>query len=189
MGVCNKIILNSLKRCPGEVSLPGIRPRAYAVAKADIVKWPILGAADGTDASVTYKGDFVLAADKKWSVIDIISNKSPVSMEAQGEAESQTVLNKATLKVPSTAKAATAFARTANATDLVYLVQDKAGNYRVVGNEMYNTLTKVGQTLGGSATDDSGTTIEIEVTDIIPAPFYEGKIELEEGIIGEEEDE
>lgn len=189
MAICGKIILNSLKRCPGEVSLPGIRPKAYAIPKSDIVKWPVLGENDGTDAAVTYKGDFVLLAEKKWAEIDIISNKSPVTMETQGESESQSVLNKVSLKVPSTGKKATAFARTANASDLVYIVQDKAGNYRVVGNEANNTLTKVGQVLGATATDDSGTTIEIEVTDCIPAPFYEGKIEVEDGIIGEKGEE
>lgn len=184
MDICGKIMLANLKRCPGVASPAGIFPRAYCVAKADIVKWPTLPPNTGTEASATYVGDFVLAADKHWSVIDLIAEESPVTSEAQGKSYSQTSLNKATLKYPGTDKAATAFARTANAADLVYLVRDKLGNYRVIGSEAYNTLTKVGQALGGAATDDSGTTIEIEVTDIMPAPFYEGKIDTEEGDLG-----
>ena len=184
MDICGKVMLGNLKRCPGISSLAGIYPRAYCVAKADIVKWPTLPENTGTEASATYVGDFVLAADKNWSVIDLIAEESPVTSEVQGKSYNQTSLNKATLKYPGTDKAATAFARAANAADLVYIVRDKLGNYRVIGSEAYNTLTKVGQALGAAATDDSGTTIEIEVTDIMPAPFYEGKIETADGDLG-----
>jgi len=39
------------------------------------------------------------------------------------------------------------------------------------------------QSLGGGPTDAMGTTLEVSVTDIMPAPFYTGKIETAEGDI------
>ena len=46
---------------------------------------------------------------------------------------------------------------------------------------MFNTLTKPSLSIGGEATSDRGTTLEIEVTDSIAAPFYVGSIITDNG--------
>lgn len=183
----NKDLYNSLDWCEGQQVLPGIRRRVYYTPKRSIVKWPKLPsevAANGNFSDLAvYKDDFVLAAGLHWRHLDVVATESPVNCESQGEIPSVTSLNKATFKHPGTEEEATAFARRATSDDMVYLVQQKNGKFRVLGNEMYDTVTKVKQDLGAVVTDKVGTTLEVEVTDLCPAPFYPGKIKLEDGII------
>ena len=65
----------------------------------------------------------------------------------------------------------------------MYLVQQRNGKFRVIGCEEFETDTKPTQALGEGVTGEAGTTIEIEATDLCPAPFYPGKIEAEDGDI------
>lgn len=183
----NKDLYHSLEWCQGKPILPGIRKRLYYTPKRTIVKFPTLpgtvAVAGKMGDLATYEGDFVLTADTKWRYMDVLIGESPVTSDAQGDIPCVTSLNKATFKHPGTEEEATAFARQANNDDIVYLFQQKNGKFRVLGNEMYETVTKVKQELGSGATDKAGTTSEIEVTDLCPAPFYKGKILTEEGTI------
>lgn len=180
-------LYNSLNWCKGTIVLPGIRDRVFYTKKSNIVKWPVLpesideGKTMGALAS--YVGDFVLAADKKWLSLDILTAESPVTSESQGDMPARTFLNKVTFKHAGVEEDATGFARQANADDLVYLVQQRKGKFRVIGNEMFNTDTKPSQELGAGTGDKAGTSLAVEVTDICPAPFYPGKIETEDGDI------
>lgn len=184
MSCNNKDLYSSLGWCQGETVIPGIRQRVYFIPKRNIVKWPTLPTtAETAEDLATYEGSFLLAAEKKWLYLDVLSDKSPVTSETQGEIPSVTTLNKATFKHPGVKKAVTAFARQANNDDMVYLIQTKTGEFRVLGNEMFNTLTKVSTAIGGAVTEEAGTTLEIEVSDVCPAPFYTGKIETEDGEI------
>lgn len=179
-------LYESLNWCDGKTSLPGIRQRVYFVKKSDIVSWPKLPPLEGAKTMgelSTYKGNFVLAADKKWLSLDSLDAKSNVSAESQGEKPSRTSLNKATLKHAGTDEEATGFARQANADNLIYLVQQRNKKFRVMGSEEFDTDTKASQALGEGYTGEAGTTLEIEATDLCPAPFYVGKIEAEEGDI------
>lgn len=180
----------SLEWCEGQTNLPGLRTRLYYIPKSDIVKWPTLpnALADGDSMGElsTYKGNFTLAANKTWKYIDIIVDKSPATAEVQGSKPSKTFLNKATLTIAKTDEEAAGFARIANNSDYVYIVQQKDGKFRVIGNDMYQTNTDVALNLGGEATEDMGTTIDITCTDICHLPFYKGEIVTEDGIINEQ---
>lgn len=178
-------LYESLKFCTGTTVLPGIRQRVYFAAKRDIVMWPSLPApsASAISAAAEYAGNFTLAADKEWNVIDLTLNKGMIECETQGEKPSRTFLNKATLSHPHTDAAAAAFARQAVADDLVYIIQQRDGKYRVLGNEMFETDSKPKLSTGEGATGEAGLTIEIEVTDICPAPFYKGTLKTEDGEI------
>lgn len=186
---CFSSLYEGLPWCQGSPVLPGIRGRVYYIAKSDIVKWPTLPKEVDTTTGgkmqdlAVFTGDFELAADKKWLVLDVVDKSSSLSSEAQGEQPCITSLNKATFVHPGTKQNITAFCRQANCDDLVYIVFEKTGEARVVGNEMYQTTTKAAQASGSSPTDSAGTTIEVEVTDLCPAPFYPGKIETEDGDI------
>ncbi|MBE6304039.1 MAG: hypothetical protein E7089_08910 [Bacteroidales bacterium] len=186
--VCNNSALyDSLDFCQGTTVLPGIRKRVYFLPKSSIVKYPTLPdlSAEGVDmgALATYEGDFTLAADAKWKRIDVLTGDSDISSESQGDAPSKTFLNKCTLKHAGRNEEATGFCRMANSDDLVYLIQQRDGKYRVVGNEMFETNTKPAQASGAKETDTSGTTISVEVSDVCPAPFYVGKIVTDDGDI------
>lgn len=168
---------------PGNVSIPGIYLLAYAIPKTDISVWPTLNP-DPTSATeaTTLVGDFTLKDGKTWKVINHIDKKASVVCEPQGEERSQTFLNKGTLVTALTTEEATAFAMKSNNDDLIYLVREKnSGKHRLLGNEMFSTLTKAKLDLGGEPTSERGTTLEIEVTDGIPAPFYIGAIITADG--------
>ncbi|MGN1307094.1 MAG: hypothetical protein ACI4V3_05445 [Faecousia sp.] len=184
-----KTLYKSLGFCKGTTILPGIRTTAYVIPKKDIVKWPTLpeiaGATDMAELA-TYKGDFVLESDKKWLKIDLVDNKGKIECESQGDKPARTFLNKITLSHPESDAAAAGFARQANSDDLVYLIQRRNGKFRVLGNEMFDTDTKPKQDSGEGMTGDQGTTLEISVTDMCPAPYYVGKIETEDGDISGE---
>ena len=72
-----------------------------------------------------------------------------------------------------------------NNNDLVCVVQDMDGKYRMLGNEKWQGKATVAQDNGQGATGNASTTITFEHTDLIPAPFYEGSIPTENGIINE----
>ena len=125
----------------------------------------------------------MLVADATWKYIDILPDKSQVTSEAQGEIPSQTQLNKLTAVHPAVGEAASAASAYLNNNDNVFIIEDMRGKYRVIGSDMWNTKTTVAQDLGQGATGTTSTTISAEATDVVPAPFYEGTIETDEGTI------
>ncbi len=184
---CQKNFYESIDWCTGETKLPGIKPKVYFIPKSDIVTWPKLPNVSEETTSMaelaTLEGEFVLAADAKWKFLHCIVDKSPSSVENQGEMPSKSFLNKATIFLASTEEDASGFCRMANNDDLAFLIQQKNGKFRLLGNDMGQTNVAPAQNLGDSVTSESGTTLEISVSDICPIPFYPGKIETEDGDI------
>ena len=116
----------------------------------------------------------------KFQYIDINPDKSQLTSEPQGESPSQTQLNKLVLMHNGVDEEATGAAGFLNNSDNVYIVEDMAGNFRVVGNDKWPTKTTVNQD-NGQGTSPAGTTINVEVTDELAAPFYEGVLETDDG--------
>ena len=188
MSKCQSIdIYESLEHCPGEVVLPGLRPRAWGIPKSQILGYPTLPAPGDEGATMediaTLKDDFTLAADAKFFSIDILDVASSIKSESQGSNYSKTFLNTLTLKYAGNDAKAAGFCRMANSDDLVYIIQQRDGKFRILGNEKFRTDTKTSQDSGMEVTDASGTQFEITVTDIAPAPFYEGKFKTAEGVM------
>ena len=183
MAVCNNI-QQSLAWCQGTPELPGIRRRAYYTSKGNIVKWPKLQHyPNGRLVSAVLNGSFELLAEQKWKYIDILPDKSQLTSDPQGEVPSQTQLNKLTLVHPAVGEEASAAAAYINNNDIVFVVQDMKGNWRVVGSEKWPTKATVAQDLGQGATGTTSTTIAAEATDECPAPFYKGTLDTEDGSI------
>ena len=171
-------IQKSLAWCQGTPELPGVKRRIYYIAKTDIAMLPTLPHdALGRTTSAVLQGDFVLKSDRKWKYIDILPDKSQLTSEAQGELPSQTQLNKLTAVHPGVGEEASAAAAYINNTDSVFIVEDMKGNFRVLGNDKWSTKAMVTQDLGQGATGTTSTTISVEATDEVPAPFYKGEIE------------
>ena len=172
---------SSLRFCSGQRVLPGIRTAIYYIDKNDILQWPTLPSPSDESVTLaqlaTYKGDFTLKTDKKWQRIDLTTGKGNVEWETQGERPSCTFLNKLTASHPGTAEEAAGFCSIAQNADLVFLVQQRDGRFRVLGSEMFETVVKPKGSLGEGTSTNASTDIEIEATDICPAPFYTGKIE------------
>lgn len=180
-------IYDSLIHCKGETVLPGLRPRAWWLPKSLIVTWPTLPNPSDENATMesiaTYKGDFGLVADAKWLAIDLVDTASNIKSASQGDFPSKTFLNSSTLKYAGNNEAAAGFARLVNSDDGVYVVQQRDGKFRVIGNQMFSTDTKPAQESGMAVTDASGTTLEISVSDVCPAPFFVGKLVTAEGVL------
>ena len=171
-------IQKSLAWCQGTPELPGVKRRIYYIAKTDIAMFPTLPHdALGRTTSAVLQGDFVLKSDRKWKYIDILPDKSQLTSEAQGELPNQTQLNKLTAVHPGVGEEASAAAAYINNTDSVFIVEDMKGNFRVLGNNKWSTKASVTQDLGQGATGTTSTTISVEATDEVPAPFYKGEIE------------
>ena len=179
-----KPLQKSLNWCEGKPVLPGIRRKLYYTSKSNIAMWPKLPKDEhGRPTSAVYVGSFVLVADATWKVIECLPDKSQVTSEAQGEAPSQTQLNKLTAVHPDIGPEASAACAYLNNSDNVFIMQDMTGRYRVVGADLYNTKTTVAQDLGQGATGTASTTITAEAPDVVAAPFYEGEIVTEDGTI------
>lgn len=177
-------IQKSLGWCQGTPELPGVKRRIYFIAKSFIVGFPQLPRDElGRSTSAVLVGDFVLMADATWKYIDILPDKSQLTSEAQGELPSQTQLNKLVAVHPGVGQDASAAAAYINNTDNVFIVEDMKGNYRVLGNDKWTTKATVAQDLGQGATGTTSTTINVEATDEVPAPFYVGKLDTEDGEI------
>lgn len=182
MGNCTSI-QKSLAWCQGTPEYPGIKRRIYYIAKSAIAKWPKLPTDNlGRPTAAIYEGNFTLLADQKWHFIDVLPDKCQVTSEAQGELPSQTQLNKLTAVHPGVGEEASAAAAYINNTDNVFLVEDMKGKYRVIGSDRWETKSTVAQDLGQGATGTASTTINAEASDVVPAPFYNGKIELEDDV-------
>ena len=185
--VCSTI-QQSLAWCQGTPELPGIKRRIYYISKDQIVSWPTLTYdALGRLTSAAYSGSFVLAADATWKFIDILTDKSQLTSEAQGEFPSQTQLNKLVAVHPSVGVEASALSAYVNNNDCVYLVETVRGQFRVVGSEKWQVKSTVAQDLGQGATGTTSTTLNVEATDECPAPFYYGEIVTEDGVINEDD--
>lgn len=177
-------IQKSLGWCQGTPELPGVKRRIYFLAKSFILGFPKLPRDEvGRATSAVLAGSYTLAADAKWKYIDILPDKSQLTSEAQGELPSQTQLNKLVAVHPGVGSEASAAAAYINNTDNVFIVEDMKGNYRVLGNDKWLTKATVAQDLGQGATGTTSTTINVEATDEVPAPFYVGTLETEDGDI------
>lgn len=173
----------SIGWCQGAPEYPGIRGRVYFQSKGNIVKFPTLTRdALKRATSSTLTGSFELASGEVWHYIDINVEKSKLTSEAQGEAPSQTQLNKLELVHNGVGENATAAAVYLNNNDNVYVVQDMAGRFRVVGNERWQSKTSVAQD-SGQGTNPASTSINVECTDEVAAPFYVGELETEDGTL------
>ena len=178
-------LYDSVRFCDGTTVMPGIRRKAYFIQQDNIAKYPKLPKLSDEAVKMgelaCYEGNFMLMADAKFKVIDLDDSASNVVSESQGEKPSKSFLNKATFKHPGKGEEATGFARLANGSNLLFIYQERDGSFRVIGNEMFSTNVKPAQESGSKETDASGTTFNIEVTDVCPAPFYKGIIPTEEG--------
>lgn len=155
----------------------------YYQSKSNIVKFPEYERDEnGIPTSPILKGSYELAADQKWHHIDIDAEKSQLTSEAQGEAPSQTQLNKLTAVHPGIDEEAAGLPFYVNNNDCVFIVEDRAGRARVVGSEAWQTKATVAQD-NGQGTNVASTTLSVEATDETVAPFYRGTLDTEEGEI------
>lgn len=177
--------LGNMDWVDGQVSVPGIYPVLYYTTKNSISGWPQFAAAPATPAAaVTLAGNFALEAPAVWKRVNCIDLDTEPTSEQQGETRCKTYSNKLKVQVSLTDEVATAIAKEAANTDLVWIFQERdSGKFRVAGSEKFMTITKITLNIGSAPTSKKGTTLEIEAVDVCPFPFYDGLITDDAGIV------
>lgn len=174
----------SIGWCEGTPEPAGIRRRAYYIAMSDAVDDPKIPVDEnGRPISSILDGDFTLAADKTWKYIDFLPEKSQFQSDPQGDYPNQTQLDKLTLVHPSVGPEATNACAYINNTRCYFLFQDRKGRWRLVGNKDYESKNTVAQDLGQGVTGSTSTTISVEASNLVSAPFFNGTIVTEDGEI------
>lgn len=187
MSKCTSV-LKKMDWCQGKPARPGIRRRAFFVSAADILQWPTLEKDElGRITGVVYKGNFTLAEGVKFQYIDHLADKAEFKSEIQGEYPSQTFKNTATLVHPGVGPEAAAATAALLNSNVVLIVEDMDGRYRVIGSQYYDTKITISRDQGQGPTGTAGTTIGFEASDLVDSPFYEGEIVTEDGTINEGE--
>ena len=183
MNCTTKSLYKSIEACPGKKLLPGIRRRVYYKNRRAIASFPKLPSAD--DEGVTdmaklaqYQGDFALNADEYWQYIDLKDEASNVTFETVGEDGSKLVNNQANAIVAGQDDEVKGFARQALNDDIVYVYQDRAGKFCVLGNEMFKCHTTPSGDTAAEATGAITTTFAIQCYDECPVPTYLGKLQI-----------
>ena len=178
----------NVKKCAGKTNLPGIRERVFFIKKSNITTWPTIAkpTAEGATLStiVTATGNFGLAADSKWKELDLTPDASSFQHETQGNPGCKTFNNTLALIAPGTDEEVSGLIAMLNNDDVVILAQQRNGKFRIYGNESFHTDFTSQQGSGTAVASDSAqTTINVAVTDEIPAPFYAGNIVFDGGTI------
>ena len=181
MSCTTKSLYQSIESCPGSKNNPGIRRRLYYAPKSWIAAFPKLPDTDDDkiedmSAIAQLVGDFTLAADKFFNFIDLKDEASNVTFETVGEIGTQIFNNQANAIVVGMPDKVKAFARQVINDDLVYVYQDKAGKFCVIGNEMYHTDTKASGDTSAEPTGACSSTFAIQCYDVCPVPTYTGKL-------------
>ena len=181
----DKDLYEDVPYCQGSASLPGVRPHMYMVRRTNILSFPKVQGNDATkleDVAVI-KSNFVLAEGVKFVKIDLVEGESEPTCENQGNEGAKSFLNKVAFVLPGTQKKVTGLISKLNNDDVVFLYPQRDGAIRLIGNEMFRVQVELGQNAGKQVTDSSQSTITASVSDINPAPFYEGTFETEDGVI------
>ena len=181
----DKDLYEDVPYCQGSASLPGVRPHMYMVRRTNILSFPKEQGNDATkleDVAVI-KSNFVLDEGVKFVKIDLVEGESEPTCENQGNEGAKSFLNKVAFVLPGTQKKVTGLISKLNNDDVVFLYPQRDGAIRLIGNEMFRVQLELGQNAGKAVTDSSQSTITASVSDINPAPFYEGTFETEDGVI------
>lgn len=183
MNCTTKSLYKSIEACPGKKNLPGIRRRLYYKNKAAIATFPKLpdigaeGVANMAELA-QLQGDFTLAAEEFWQFIDLKDEASNVTYESVGEDGSKLFNNQANAIVSGQDDEVKGFARQALNDDIVYVYQDRAGKFCVLGNDMFKCHTSPSGDTAAEATGAVTSTFAIQCYDECPVPTYTGKLHI-----------
>ena len=184
---CTSIIdvYSDVPICPGDTSYAGLQPKGYFIRKSDIVSFPKLKgkAAASLKDIATLDGEFVLALDKKWHLIDLSEEENDFVAKPVGAYPNQLWDTEAHLVVPGTAELQTGLAATLLNDDTVFLLPTREGKFRLFGCQNFRAKVVPELNSGKKIEDTNTTSLVVTSRDFVPAPFFTGKITTEAGDI------
>ena len=165
----------------GEKNMGGVKTIGYYALAADIDEWPTLPAEPATAAQeVTYDGNFRMKSGKSWHKIYSTMETAFIHDEPQGEPDGQSFVNRGKIFYPGTKVEALAFAKNANNSNMVFILDEASGgNRRVIGNQGFPAKVTPDINTGEATADRKGMNLDIWSYSDSPALLYEGVIELE----------
>jgi hypothetical protein len=169
-------ILDLAGNC-GDQVIPGNTARVWAVCACDITTFPGFLATTGVGDSITLDGNIVLAASKKFAKIDVVVDSGEVKHNQVGSVGSKNYTNSFGFKVVKNIASDEWFNKHVNAC-FVFLVEDKEGNIRVLGNVKIPAMmdSSEGTTGTDNGTEKIWTAMIMDKTGKV-APYYTGTID------------
>jgi len=162
----------------GVVTIPGTTAKLYLACSCDVTTFPAMLATAGVGDKVTLDGPIVLAAGKKFAVIDITPSTGEITHEGVGVRGSRNYTNKFDFECVKSKESDEWFDQHPNGC-FVAIVEQKDGSKRVFGSDkqpafMDASVGKSGKANGVAANwvasimDETGRV----------APYYTGTIDL-----------
>jgi len=193
-----KTLLQDVRFCQGQKSLPGTKKRVYIADIRDILKFPKL--ADRTAVGATLKdvpsypakiksGEtevpnvFTMANGKFFAQVDIINNNGQIAVEAQGTFGSKTFRNTYTGNAPGTEEEISGLISELLNAEIIAVVPTRTVKFRVIGSKDFPAEINPSQNTGQAATDTNQTVLEIAADDEVAAPFYYGTLPFCVGLL------
>lgn len=162
----------------GDIVTPGFSITINAVCPCDVETWPDFKTTTGAGDSITFDGDIVLKAGKKFATITAISDTVGLNENPVGVIGSKAIQNEFNFKIMKS-KAADEWVNQHLNGCFVFIVKSKDGEMRVIGSPdvpaMADTMTGVN---GVQLSDEKNWAIKIMDNTGRVAPYYDGEIDL-----------
>lgn len=172
----------SIDWCEGRPEYAGVRRRVYYTSKQNIVAYPKFKRDGlGRVSSSILDGAFELKEGTYFHHFDIVPDRSQVTSDSQGEAPSQTSLDKATFVLPGVGPDESMLASYCHNSNNIYIFEDIHGRGHVIGCEEWPVKSTVAQDFGQGAAGNTATTLSIEATNRVPFPIVITPISTPEG--------
>lgn len=160
-------------------NMGGVRNTFYYALADDVKTWPALPAnpTDLDDACVL-TGNFAMDSGKQFFTGYMTPYSGEVKDEEQGDTDGMSFKHIFNLFHPGMKAQLLGFMTKTNNANLVFIVADAEGTYRVIGSEAYPARKQAGEGGGtGKATADrKGAGLSFYSFGNTPAPIYEGTI-------------
>lgn len=180
-------IFENLVWADGKVNPSGIKTEVYFAPKTSLVTIPPMTAAPANaPENVSMNGDFEMAAGKTFFRLYTTQGKGKVTFEAIGEKDCKMFMNKAMFKFPDINDAGKSLAKSAVNANVVWVVpipHESEKRFVVLGDEYWDSETKVTGDSGDAPGSAKGITIEIEAPSTTPLPNYTGVLVLPDGTL------
>ena len=180
-------IFESLGWTDGKVNPSGIKNEAFFCPKTDIATIPPFNDDPlNSGENVSLNGDFEMVAGKTFQRIYSTQGKGKVSFESIGEKDCKMFTNKGLLKFPDISDEGKSMAKSAVNANVIWIIplpHETEKRYVVLGDDYWDSESKVSGDSGDAPGSDKGITIEIEAPSTTPLPNYKGILQLPDGTL------
>lgn len=163
-------------------NMGGIGEKFYWALAADVLTWPTIAdlstASDYTEAG-KLTGNFAMKTGKKFFEGYSTLDTGGLDSKMQGGLDCHSYKNEFSISQPGMKNKLIGFMRATQNEDLVFIVPDAEGLYRVVGSQQFPAKPEKGEgTSGKTAADNKKADLGFFAYSNGPAPVYAGTIPL-----------